>query len=346
MAVRDQLGQDAERIVDVGSEIVFSGRVSYHPVFGISLVLEEIDLHAILGEAEKRKQETIAFLKKQGAFEWNRSLNLPRITQNIAIVGSPGTSGFRDFGMHLMRNDWGVGFDVEVFPTSVQGADAPAAIQLALDRAIAWRPDAIVMVRGGGSALDLDAFNSKDLCLSIAQSPIPVLTGVGHETDLSVADLVAHQHFKTPTAVADFLVDRLLQERSFLADRSITLGNVVRHRLHLEKERIARDLQTICLQPKQQFISETRLLTNIREQLSNWTVQAIQRQRQSINHLLQTVDALQPTKTMARGFSVTRKAGKVILKGSDLEVGDQLNIQFHQGQADVIVHHIYPSPNE
>ena len=109
---------------------------------------------------------------------------------------------------------------------------------------------------------------------------------------------------------------------------------------------MARDLQTLRLQPKQQFIAETRLLTNIREQLSNWTVQAIQRQRQSIHHLLQTVDALQPTKTMARGFSVTRKAGEVILKRSDLTVGDQLNIQFHQGQADVIVHHIYPSPNE
>ena len=152
-----------------------------------------------------------------------------------------------------------------------------------------------------------------------------MLTGIGHETDLSVADLVAHQHFKTPTAVADFLVDRLLQERSFLADRSITLGNVVRHRLHLEKERIARDLQTIRLQPKQQFISETRLLTNIREQLSNWTVQAIQRQRQSIHHLLQTVDALQPTKTMARGFSAT-KSWKGDSERVRLVVGDQLNI--------------------
>ena len=219
MAVRDQLGQDAERIVDVGSEIVFSGRVSYHPVFGISLVLEEIDLHAILGEAEKRKQETIAFPQKQ----WCFLSGIVRSTcqgspRTLPLLPHPALRGFEIFGMHLMKNDWGVGFNVEVFPTSVQGADAPAAIQLALGRAIAWRPDAIVMVRGGGSALDLDAFNSKDLCLSIAQSPIPVLTGIGHETDLSVADLVAHQHFKTPTAVADFLVDRLLQERTLLAD--------------------------------------------------------------------------------------------------------------------------------
>ena len=204
-AVREALGDATSQVLSRGTEIVFSGRVNYHPVYGVSLVVEEIDLSAMIGEAERRKQATLATLKAQGAMELNRGVPLPRLVQRIALIGSPGTSGFRDFAVHLMKNEWGVGFDVEVFPATVQGKDAPPTLIEALARAEAWAPDAVVMVRGGGSALDLDAFNDLDLCLAISQTTHPVLTGIGHETDLSVVDLVAHRHFKTPTAVADFL---------------------------------------------------------------------------------------------------------------------------------------------
>ena len=207
--VREALGEAADQILARGTEIVFRGKVNYHPVYGVSLVIEEIDVSAMIGEAERRKQATIATLKAQGAFELNRSLPLPRLIQRVALIGSPGTSGFRDFGMHLLRNEWGVGFDVEVFAATVQGKDAPPTLIDALSRAQGWQPDVVVMVRGGGSALDLDAFNDLDLCLAISNSTLPVFTGIGHETDLCVADLVAHKHFKTPTAVADDLVDRL-----------------------------------------------------------------------------------------------------------------------------------------
>ena len=343
--VREALGDATSQVLSRGTEIVFSGRVNYHPVYGVSLVVEEIDLSAMIGEAERRKQATLATLKAQGAMELNRGVPLPRLVQRIALIGSPGTSGFRDFAVHLMKNEWGVGFDVEIFPATVQGKDAPPTLIEALARAEAWAPDAVVMVRGGGSALDLDAFNDLDLCLAISQATHPVLTGIGHETDLSVVDLVAHRHFKTPTAVADFLVDRLVTERSRLAEWSLAMGQRVQHRLTWERERFAKDLQTLKLQPRQLLAAEGVRLSHAREQLSSWARQALERHMQRMGHLATTVDALNPDKTLERGFAVARKDGKAVRDAGDLALNDELSLRFHRGEAKVTVTHV-TSPND
>lgn len=344
--VREALGDAADQVLAAGSEIVFSGRVNYHPVYGVSLVLEEIDLSAMIGEAERRKQATLATLKAQGALEWNRAVPLPRLVQRVALVGSPGTSGFRDFSMHLLRNEWGVGFDVEVFSATVQGQEAPPSLMAALERAQVWNPDAVVVVRGGGSALDLDAFNDLNLCLAIANCPRPVLTGIGHETDLSVADLVAHRHFKTPTAVADFLVDRLVTERSRLAEMSLAMGQRVQQRLTWERERFAQDLQTLKLQPRQLLAAEALRLSHAREQLTSWAKQALEKHVQRMAHLASTVDALNPDKTLQRGFAVARKDGKAVRDVADLALNDVLNLRFHKGHADVTVTRVTSDPDE
>lgn len=346
VAVRESLGDATDQVLSAGTEIVFSGRVNYHPVYGVSLVIEEIDLSAMIGEAERRKQATIAELKALGAFEWNRGLPLPRLVQRVALVGSPGTSGFRDFGMHLLRNEWGVGFDVEVFPATVQGKEAPATLIAALHRAQEWKPDVVVVVRGGGSALDLDAFNDLELCLAIAQCPLPVLTGIGHETDLSVADLVAHRDFKTPTAVADFLVDRMVTERSRLAEWSLAMGQRVQQRLTWERERFAQDMQTLRLQPRQMLAAEALRLSHAREQVSSWAKQALEKHVQRMAHLASTVDALNPDKTLQRGFAVARKDGKAVRDAADLALGDQLALRFHKGHADVTVTRVTSDPDE
>ena len=346
VAVRESLGEATDQVLSAGTEIVFSGRVNYHPVYGVSLVIEEIDLSAMIGEAERRKQAAIAELKARGAFEWNRGLPLPRLVQRVALVGSPGTSGFRDFGIHLLRNEWGVGFDVEVFPATVQGKEAPPTLIAAIDRAQQWQPDAVVVVRGGGSALDLDAFNDLELCLAIAQCPFPILTGIGHETDLSVADLVAHRDFKTPTAVADFLVDRMVTERSRLAEWSLAMGQRVQQRLTWERERFAQDMQTLRLQPRQMLAAEALRLSHAREQVSSWAKQALEKHVQRMAHLASTVDALNPDKTLQRGFAVARKDGKAVRDAADLALGDMLSLRFHKGHADVTVTRVTSDPDE
>ena len=336
-AIRKELGEAADQVLAKGTEIVFTGQVNYHAVYGVSLAIQEIDLSAMVGEAERRKQETLSTLKAEGALERNRALPLPSLIQRIALVGSPGTSGFRDFGVHLLRNDWGLGFDVEVFPASVQGKEAPAALMQALLQAQTAQPDVIVVVRGGGSALDLDAFNDLELCRAISSTSLPVLTGIGHETDLSVADLVAHLHFKTPTAVADYLVDRALNERSKLLEWSLAMGQQVQQRLTFERARFARDLQTLKLQPQQLLAAEGVKLSHAREQLTSRAQQALERQLQRMGHLASTVDALSPKRTLERGFAIARKSGQAVRDVQDLQLDDVLTLTFNKGEAEVAV---------
>ncbi len=248
--------------------------------------------------------------------------------------------------MHLLRNEWGVGFDVEVFAATVQGKEAPPSLISALERALAWEPDAVVIVRGGGSALDLDAFNDLNLCLAVAQSSAPVLTGIGHETDVSVIDLVAHRHFKTPTAVADFLVDRVVGERTRLAEWSLAMGQRVQQRLNWERERFARDLQTLRLQPRQLLAAEALRLAHSREHVSAWARQALEKQTQRLAFLTSTVDALHPDKTLQRGFAVARKNGIAVKDAGDLALNDVLKLRFHKGHAEVTVTGLPSNPDD
>ena len=330
--IREELGEAADQVLAAGSEIVFSGQVTYHEVWGLNFIIDAVDLDAILGEAERRKQATIATLKAEGAMETNRGLPLPSLTQRIALIGSPGTSGFRDFVTHLLRNEWRLAYELEVFPATVQGKDAPATVIDALGRAEAWGPDAIVLVRGGGSSLDLDAFNDLGMCRAIAASSLPVLTGIGHETDLSVADMVAHAAFKTPTAVADFLVDKHLKQWGWLADWAHVMRSLVTHQMGAQRTTLARHAQTLQIQPQQHLRLASTSLDHMREQIQQRWVQWMERHTQQLARMEASVQAMSPEATLQRGFSVVRAGDRVIKHASDLNPGDELTIQLHQGR--------------
>lgn len=330
--IREELGEAADQVLAAGSEIVFSGQVTYHEVWGLNFIIDAVDLDAILGEAERRKQATIATLKAEGAMETNRALPLPSLTQRIALIGSPGTSGFRDFVTHLLRNEWRLAYELEVFPATVQGKDAPATVIDALRRAEAWRPDAIVLVRGGGSSLDLDAFNDLGMCRAIAASSLPVLTGIGHETDLSVADMVAHAAFKTPTAVADFLVDKHLKQWGWLADWAHGMRSLVTHQMGAQRTTLARHAQTLQIQPQQHLRLASTSLDHMREQIQQRWVQWMERHTQQLARMEASVQAMSPEATLQRGFSVVRAGDRVIKHASDLNPGDELTIQLHRGR--------------
>jgi exodeoxyribonuclease VII large subunit len=205
--IRSELGGDTSTILKAGSEVVFSARIQFHERFGLSLFIDRVDLRHMLGEMERRKQATLAQLKKLGALNWNKRIALCALPQKVAVIGSPGTSGFRDFITKTLGHPSHFKVQLELFASGVQGAAAPEQLKNALLLAQASQPDLIVMVRGGGSKLDLDAFNDFSLCEAIASSTVPVWTGIGHESDLVVADLVAQRALKTPTDVAVALTD-------------------------------------------------------------------------------------------------------------------------------------------
>lgn len=215
--LKGDLASDFTHLVQRGSEIVFRTRIDFHPVFGLKLHIVEIDLSYALGALEKRKAETIEKLKENGLLMRNRSIPLPRIIQRVALITTPGSAASEDFHKHLLDNERGYKFELSLFPSTVQGEKAAYSLRTALLSIPVKEFDSVVFVRGGGSALDLEAFNDYSLCEAAANFNLPILTGIGHETDLSVLDMVAGSPHKTPTAIADFLLDRMLSFETEMA---------------------------------------------------------------------------------------------------------------------------------
>lgn len=214
-AIRKSLGKEFDEVMQPGREIVFSAQMAFHAVWGFSMNIQDIDLDVLLGEMERRRKATFEALRKEGAIGRNARLPLALVPQRLVLIGSSGTAGFSDFMAHLQSNAWGYAVDVGVIDAPVQGAQAPAALVDALHRAgraaLRGAVDAVVVLRGGGAKLDLDVFNDLSLCRTMAAMDVPVIVGVGHETDQTLVDFVAHTSCKTPTAVADFVMDRMAE---------------------------------------------------------------------------------------------------------------------------------------
>lgn len=208
LRIRQDLGAEADNILKDGVEVLLLGRVTYHLVYGLSIHIEALDLAFNIGEMERRKLAAIKALKEEGLYDRNRFVPLPMVLQRIALIASTGSAAHADFMRHLEENEHGYRFHVEVFDSAVQGGMAAGELRKAVSIVDATRFDALVVIRGGGSKLDLEPFNDPELARMVATFPRPVLTGIGHDVDVSVLDLIAKGPHKTPTAVADFLVDR------------------------------------------------------------------------------------------------------------------------------------------
>ncbi|MFA9391920.1 MAG: exodeoxyribonuclease VII large subunit [Prolixibacteraceae bacterium] len=214
--------------LQAGLKVMVSVSIEFHEVYGMSLNIKDIDPNYTLGDMARKRQEVVNRLIKEGVFEMNKEIPLADLPARIAIISSPTAAGYEDFMMQLKNNEAGYVFYTKLFPASMQGTDSSKSIVQALEYIYEWEEafDAVVIIRGGGSQLDLSCFDDYDLALNIAQFPLPVLTGIGHEKDDSIADMVAHTKLKTPTAVAEFLIARFDEvateinelERSFFSE--------------------------------------------------------------------------------------------------------------------------------
>ena len=210
-----------------GLKVLAKVLVSYHELYGFSLQITDVDPSYTLGDLERQRQQTIAQLQQDGVWEMNREVPLPMVVQRVAVVSSANAAGYQDFRKELAKSPYR--FDVELFDAFMQGEAAEGSIIDALCR-VADRMeefDAVVMIRGGGSRSDLNCFNAYRLCSYVAQFPLPVITGIGHDKDTSVADMVAHTALKTPTAVAGWLVERMGSVEGWLDAAALQLHDGV-----------------------------------------------------------------------------------------------------------------------
>lgn len=196
-----------------GLKVLVSVSVEFHELYGYSLNIRDIDPTYTLGDMARRRREIIARLQSEGVAEMNKELDLPLVPQKIAIISSSTAAGYQDFIDQLTNNPAGYHFDLKLFPAIMQGNQAESSIIGALEQIYLYESffDAVVIIRGGGSQADLSCFDNYNLAYFITQFPLPVITGIGHEKDDSIVDMVAHTRLKTPTAVAEFLISGVAQ---------------------------------------------------------------------------------------------------------------------------------------
>lgn len=218
-----------------GMKILVKTKVEYHELYGLSLIISDIDPSYTIGEMALKRQMVIKRLEDEGIFSMNKEIEFPAVPQRIAVISSKSAAGYSDFINHLKENNYGYVFYTALFETVMQGTETEQSVISALDR-IAGYPDlfdVVVIIRGGGSQIDLSWFDSYNIAYHVTQFPLPVITGIGHEKDLSVTDMVAFQSLKTPTAVADYLIERIEEAEISLNDMS---SGIIEHSLAVIEE--------------------------------------------------------------------------------------------------------------
>ena len=314
-----------------GMKILAKVLVSYHELYGLSLQITDLDASYTLGEVERQKQMTIAQLQADGVWDMNREQELPLLTQRVAIVSSAAAAGYRDFCNELQQG--GYAFRTTLFDAVVQGQAAEESICAAL-AAVAERQeefDVVVIIRGGGSASDLSCFNSYRLCSYVAQFPLPVVTGIGHDKDTSVADMVAHTPLKTPTAVAAWLTERMARLEGWLTDAAMHLSELAvkatqREQLRLERMagEVARLGGTYCERARSR-------MAMLGEQLRSEVARFIERRAMFLQVAESSVEARAPEKILRLGFAVVRCDGRAVTSTKGLK-GREVDIQLAEGK--------------
>ncbi len=256
-----------------GLKVLLSVSVEFHEIYGFSLNIRDIDPTYTLGEIEKRRLEIIAQLEDEGIIELNKELDLPLVISKIAIISSATAAGYEDFSKQLSNNQYKYKFYTRLFPAIMQGEQTESSIINALDMIYQHEDffDVVVIIRGGGARSDLMSFDKYFLAANIAQFPLPVISGIGHEKDVSVVDLVSHTSLKTPTAVAEFLISEMLEFEEQVDDLFENISSLALEKLSNEQKRIELIAKQFVPGIQNRLIKENLKLTLNREKLFSET---------------------------------------------------------------------------
>lgn len=314
-----------------GIRILAQVLVSYHELYGFSLQINDIDPAFTLGEIERQKNATIRRLQEEGVWEMNRSVELPAVVQRLAIISSAKAAGFQDFTNELKKSRYA--FHTTLFEAVMQGQSAEESIIDALGR-VADRMeqfDAVVIVRGGGSQSDLSCFNAYRLSNHVAQFPLPVLTGIGHDKDQSVVDMVAASPHKTPTAVAAWLVERMADLEGWLEGAATQLHETTLRHLReaaLGLERMSGELHRTT---KETLLTEQLKLNHHSLQLPDRVADFLARQRMRLEQAEKLTESRSPRHILQLGFAIVRSEGRVLKTTSEVAEAHAIEIELNDG---------------
>ena len=293
-----------------GLKVLLRVYAQYHEAYGFSWIVTDIDPTYTIGDMARKRQKIIRQLKEEGVFDLQRELRIPLFAQRIAVISAAGAAGYGDFCRQLEDNEYGFKFEVTLFPAIMQGEQVEQSVIAALNEiySLTSRFDVVVIIRGGGATADLSGFDTLALAENVAQFPLPIITGIGHDRDESILDMVSNTRVKTPTAAAALLIDNLRQvlERLNSAQQSISMiGHIIidaRHRIEMLQQRLSTAIE--------------RIMTNQKHRLSQ------------IELMLKSFD---PQLLLSRGYSITLHNGRAVRDPQQLKAGDEIETRVEKG---------------
>ena len=345
-----------------GMKVMLLVTANFHEAYGFSWIVQDIDPTYTLGDMARKRLEIIKQLKEEGIFDLQKELSLPMFAQRVAVISSENAAGYGDFCHQLLDNDYGFAFQIRLFPAIMQGEQVETTIINAMNEIYDHMDDfdVVVIIRGGGATADMSGFDTLSLAENVANFPLPIITGIGHDRDESVLDMVSNTRVKTPTAAAAFLVDNLANLSGHIEAMRERMVTRVRQRMDTEKERLGRISGRVpilfSLVKERQEAKLTRLMTGITGYINDRLRQAehdivviekniqplvemkLAREDNRIAQLALRVKALDPERLLKRGYSITMLNGKAIHDPTTLKEGDIIETRVEKGSFASTIH--------
>ena len=344
-----------------GMKVLVLVTATYHNQYGFKVVINDIDPNYTMGDMERQRQEIIDRLTREGVIDMNKQLPWATVPQRIAIISAAGAAGYGDFMNQLQNNPYALQFYTCLFQASMQGNQTVPSALAALDRINSHLDlfDCVVIIRGGGATSELNSFDNYDLAFSIANFPLPVIVGIGHERDKTVLDYVAAMRVKTPTAAAEWLIQRGTDALAHIVELQDAVVTAVRDTVGQVREQLAyftsmipatayriidtnrirldNDARAVPLASSNLITSQRTRLERLVERMGDSITRAMQHERQRLQALGDKATLLSPMNTLRRGYSLVLKDGKCVTSADQLKSGDQINVQFATGTADATI---------
>lgn len=323
-----KLGSEKESVLQAGKDILIKVKVDFSEKYGFKLIIEDIDLSFTLGKLALRRQEIMMELSKLKLIEKNQQLKLNKVLQRIAVISSENAAGWQDFFNQLKDNIYGFQYEVTLFNSAMQGQRVEAEVvdKLKLIKKSKDTFDCVVIIRGGGGKVDLSDFDNLLIAKTIAEMPIPVITGIGHDIDQSITDIVAHTSLKTPTAVAEFLIQHNAQFEAAMMQSTYQIFQQVLDRLAYEKLLLDKSTQQLNWVTASSLSKANNSIQSAKDQIPYMIANKFQQMNFQLDNIESLLNQLSPEAHFKRGYSVVEKDGKKISTKNKPKIGEEINI--------------------
>lgn len=337
LAIRPYFERTTGQQLHAGMKVLLQVCPQFHEAYGFSWIVNDIDPTYTIGDMARKRQEIIHKLKAEGVFDLQKELRLPLFCQHIAVISSQTAAGYGDFCNQLADNPYGFQFETQLFPATMQGEGVEQSIIAALERIYDTDYDAVVIIRGGGATSDMSGFDTLALAENVANFPIPIITGIGHERDESILDMVSHVRVKTPTAAAALLIEHLKEVLDIIDNSQELITRYAQQKLSTLNSQLAIVSESIprlfslvkTRQESKLDIFEQRMRTSIERRLTS--------EHHKLELTSEKLKALDPTLLLARGYSITMHNGRAVKDASTLPPGTEIETRLAKGTIHSII---------